>query len=132
MGLQLVQHLVEQPFFAGQGAFLGGERLVFKGLQLGGDEALGVFERLAAAVVVGHLVQLSLGDFDVEAMHLVVLHLQVGNAAARAFAALQVQQEAVAVGLDGAQLVQLGVEAIGDHAAIAQQGRRLGRDGARQ
>ncbi len=77
-GLQLIEQLFEQPLLAGQGALLGRQRLVFKGLELGRDEALGVFERLAAAVVVGHLARLALRDFDVEAVHLVELHAQVG------------------------------------------------------
>ena len=47
-------------------------------------------------------------------MHLVELHAQVGDAAAFALACFQVEQEGVAVGLDGAQLVQIGVEAGGD------------------
>ena len=78
------------------------QRLVLKGFELGCDEALGIFERLAAPIVVGHLVDLSLGDLNEKAVHLVVLHPQIGNASAGFFAALQVQQKAVAVGLDGA------------------------------
>ena len=108
------------------------QRLVLKGFELGRDEALGVFECLAAPVVVGHLVDLALGDLDEKAVHLVVLHPQVGNAGAGFFAALQVQQKAVAVGLDGAQLVQLGVKAVGDHPAVAHQCSRLRRDGLQQ
>ena len=108
------------------------QRLVLKGFELWRDEALGVFERLAAPVVVGHLVDLALGDFDKEAVHPVVLHPQVGNAGAGFFAALQAQQKAVAVGLDGAQLVQLGVKAVGNHAAVAHQRGWLGRDGLQQ
>jgi hypothetical protein len=101
-----------EPLLAGQRALLRAQGLVFKGLELGRDEALGVLQRLAAAVVVGHLVELALRDLDVEAVHLVELHPQVGNAGARAFAGFQVEQEAVAVGLDGAQFVQFGVEAV--------------------
>ena len=59
-------------------------------------------------------------------MHLVELHAQVVDAGALALADLQVEQEAVAIGLDGAQLVELGVKAVVDHAAVAHQGRRLG------
>jgi hypothetical protein len=67
--LQAVQQLLEQPFFPRQRPLLGAQRLVLEGLQLGRDEALGVLQRLAAAVVVGHLVELPLRDLDVEAMH---------------------------------------------------------------
>jgi hypothetical protein len=45
-------------------------------------------------------------------MHLVELHPQVGDAGAGAFARFQVEQEVVAVVLDGAQLVELGVKAV--------------------
>jgi hypothetical protein len=65
-------------------------------------------------------------------VHLVELHAQVGDAGARLRARFQVEQEGVAVGLDGAQLVQLGVEAAGDHAAVAHQRGGLFGDGAVQ
>ena len=65
-------------------------------------------------------------------MHLVELHAQVGNARARLFLDLQVEQKAVAVVLDGAQLVQLGIQPMVDHAAFAQQRRRLRQQRAAQ
>ena len=46
--------------------------------------------------------------------------------------ASSVEQEVVAVLVDRAQLVELGVVAGGDHAAVAHQRRGLRRDGARQ
>ena len=46
-------------------------------------------------------------------------------------AGFQLEQEAVAVVLDGAQLVEFGVEPVGDHAAVAHQRRGLFEDGAR-
>ncbi len=131
-GCSCVQHLLVQPFFAGQGALLGAQGLVFKGLEFGGDEALGVLEGLAAAVVVGHLVGLALRDLNVEAVHLVELHAQVGDAGAGAFAHFEVEQKAVAVVLDGAQFVELGIEAGGDHAAFAHQAGGLAVNGAGQ
>ncbi len=121
VGLKLVKHLLVQPFFAGQGALVGRQGLVFKGFQLGRDEALGVFQRLAAAVIFGHLVEVAAGHFNIEAVHLVELHAQIRNAGARLLARFQVEQEGVAIGLDGAQLVQFGIEAAGDHAAVAHQ-----------
>ena len=120
-GLQLVQQLLVQPFFPGQCPLLRAQGFVFKGLELGRDETLGVFKRLAAAVIVWHFVDLALRDLDVKAMHLVVLHAQIGNAGAGFLALFQGQQKVVAVNLDGPQLVQLGIQARGDHAAIADQ-----------
>ena len=66
-------------------------------------------------------------NLDVEAVHLVELDLQVGNAAALALAGLQLHQEGPAVLLDAAQLVQLRVVALGDHAAVAHRVGRLRR-----
>ena len=63
---------------------------------------------------------LALADFDVVAVHAVVAHLQGGNAAALALAQFQIDQELVGMGGQAAQLVQLFIEAIGQHAAVAQ------------
>ncbi len=77
MGLQLIEQLLVQVLLARQRPLLGAQRLVFKGLEFGRDEALGVLERLAAPVVGRHLVGLALRDLDVKAMHLVELHAQI-------------------------------------------------------
>jgi hypothetical protein len=118
--------------FQRQRAFVGGQRLVFEGLELGRDVALGVLQGLPAAVVVGHLFGVGVGDLDVEAMHLVVLDLEVGDAAAFALARFELDQEGAAVVLDGAQLVELGVVARRDDAAVAQQRGGFGGDGVGQ
>src|SRR5665811_45056 len=60
-------------------------------------------------------------DSDEEAVHLVELHAQVGDAGAGFFTPLQVKQKTIAIGLNGAQFVQLGVKTAGDHAAVAHQ-----------
>ncbi|MNT60195.1 hypothetical protein D3C72_1977580 [compost metagenome] len=60
------------------------------------------------------------------------MHAQVGDAGARLLAGFQIQQKGIAVGLDGAQLVQLGVKAVGDHTAVAHQGGGLFGDGGLQ
>ncbi len=54
-------------------------------------------------------------------MHLVELHAQIGNAGAGFFAAFEVQQKSIAVGLYGTQLVQVGIAAVVDDAAVADQ-----------
>ena len=94
---QVVQQLFVQLFLARQRPVLRRQRLVLEGLQFRRDVALGILQRLAAAVVVRHLVGLAVGDFDVKAMHLVVLDAQVGDAGAGAFARLQVDQELAGV-----------------------------------
>jgi hypothetical protein len=130
--LQLVEQLLIQIFFARQGALLGAERLVFEGLEFGGDEALGVFQGLAAAVIVGHLVELALRYLDEKTVYAVELDAQVAYAGARFLVGFEVQKKAVAVVLDGAQLIQVGVKPCGDDTAVAHQRRGLGGDGALQ
>ncbi|CPK13785.1 Uncharacterised protein [Bordetella pertussis] len=82
---QRVEQLLVQPFFAGQRTVLRRQDAVFPGLEFRRDVALGVLEGLAAPVVLGHLVGLALGDFDVEAVHAVELDAQVADAGAFAF-----------------------------------------------
>ena len=119
--LQLIEQFLKQILFPGQGALLGAQGLVFKSFQLRCDEAFCVLQRLAAPVVGGHLVKLALCDLDEKAVHLVVLHAQIGNAGAGPFARLDVQQKGVGVALNRAQLIEFSVKPAGDHAAVAQQ-----------
>ena len=58
-------------------------------------------------------------------MHAVVIHLEVGDAAALAFARLQRHEVVARVFTQRAQFVQLGVEAGRDHAAVADQHGRV-------
>ena len=125
------QALVEQ-LFARERALLRRERAILERLQLRRDVALGVLERLPAPVVVGDLLHVGVGDLDVEAVHAVVLDLEVGDAGARALARLERDQELAAVVVDRAKLVELGVEAGRDDAAVADLRRRLRGDGARR
>ena len=83
-------------------------------------------------IVRRHLVDLAVRHLDVEAVDLVELHAQVGDAGAGAFAGFQVEQEGVAVLGDAAQFVQLCIETRRDDASVAQQHRRLFGDRHRQ
>ena len=58
-------------------------------------------------------------------MHPVVADFQIGDAGLLAFARFKIGQKAVGVVAETAVLVQLGVEAIGNHPAVAQHHRRL-------
>jgi hypothetical protein len=53
------------------------------------------------------LFDLRVGDLDVEAMHAVVLDLEVGDAGARALPRLQRDRNSPQLVVDGAQLVEL-------------------------
>ena len=132
VGLQRIEQLLVQPLLACQCAVLRRQRLVLEGLEFGRDEALGVLQRLAPDVIGRNFAERTLRDLDVEAVHAVELHAQVGNAAALALAHFELQQEVVAVLADGDQFVQLRVVAGGEHATVAHQRRRLGPDGTQQ
>src|SRR4030043_132620 len=56
------------------------QRTVLEGFQFRRDVALGVFQRLAAAVIVGDIFRLRAADLDVKAVHLVVLDLEGADA----------------------------------------------------
>ena len=127
-----IQQLFVQILLARQRTVTRGQHLVLERLQFLGDVALGIGQRLAARVVHRRTIGLALADFDVVAVHTVVAHLQGGNAAALALAQFQVDQELVGMGGQAAQLVQLFIEAIGEHAAVAQLQRRHFGDGAGQ
>jgi hypothetical protein len=137
--LQLRQRLgkrrderVEQLLFAAERALLRRERLVLERLQFGRDVALRVLERLAAPVVGRDALDVRVRDLDVEPVHAVVLDLEVRDAGALALAPLEVGEEFAAVAVDGAELVELAVVAVGDDAAVANVRRRLGGDRARE
>ena len=117
---------VQQPL-ARQRAFARRQHLVLELLEFLGDVALGAGQRLPARVVRRRLVGLALADLDVVAVHAVVADLQRRDAAGGALARFQVDQELVGVGRQRAQLVEFGVVAVGEDAAVARQHRRLRR-----
>ena len=112
---------VEQALLARQCAFPRGERAVLEGLQFRGDVALGVLQRLAPPVVIGHLRRLAVRDLDVKAVHAVVLDPKVGDAGARALALLEVDQELACVVAQGPQLVEFGIVSSRDDIAVADR-----------
>ena len=118
------QLLVERPL-ARQRPLAGRQRLVLEGLQFRRDVAFGRFQRLAAPVLGGDAVGMTAAHLDVETMHAVVAHLQRGDAGTLALARLHLGQKAVAAGVDVAQLVELGIEAGADHAAVTNHRGRL-------
>ena len=118
-GASAVEQFVVKQFLARERALLRGQRLVLECLEFRRDVALGVFERLAAPVIVGDFLGLRPRDFDVKAVHAVVFDLEIGDTAARALARLEIEQELAAVAVERAQFVELRIEAVGDHAAFA-------------
>ena len=126
--LELLQQAVVEAFFEGEGALLGVEHFVFEGFELGGDEAFGVFQGLAALVVGGGFGGLDFGKLDVETVYAVVFDFEGGEAGALAFAGFEFEQEVAAVVLDAAQFVELGGKAVVDYAAVAQPYGGFGQD----
>ena len=98
-------------------------------LQLGRGEALGVGQGLLALVVGGREVLVGAGDFDVVAEDVVEAHLQRCDAGALALARFDLRDVLLAVLAEVAQLVELGVVAGADGAAIGEVERRLVGDG---
>ncbi len=123
--------LVEN-LFAGERTVLRRQRAILECLQLGRDVALGVLQRLPAAVIVGHARGVRMRDLDVEPVDLVVFDLEIGDAGALALARLQCYEELAAVGVDRTELVEIGVVAARDHATVPDLRRRLGHDRALQ
>ncbi len=92
--------------FQAQGPVLRRQGLVFKGFELGRDVTLGIFERLAAAVIRRNERGIGMRDFNVKAMHAVEFHFQGSNPGALALTRFERQQKLAAVVLQGAQLIQ--------------------------
>ena len=91
-------------------------------LELRGDEALAAGDRLLADVVGGHERQVRLADLDVVAEDAVEADLERRDAGARALALLDGGDRRAPAAADLAQLVELGVDAVADDAALAQAG----------
>ena len=126
---QPVEQALVELALAGQCAVARAEHAVLERLELLRDVALGVLDGLAAHPVGRDLLGLAAAHLDVVALHPVVAETQVGEPGALALARLQLEQRLVAVLADPAQLVEVGIEARRDHAAVAQQGRRRRHDG---
>ena len=129
MDLQRLKQLLVERFLERQGAVAGGQGLVLERLQLRRDVTLGVLQRLPAAVVVRHFARVRVRHFEVVAVHLVVGDAQVGNSRALALADLQRHQKVPGVGLQLAQLIEVGAVSVGDHAAVDHAGRGLDVEG---
>ena len=133
---QAIDELREQFFiallFARQRALACAEYAILEALEFRRDETLGRFHRLPAQIIGWHLVGLGAGDLDEEPLHAVVAELEIGDAGAFALALLELEQKIVGVRTDAPQLVQLGIEASSDDAAIAQESGGLHGDGGLQ
>ncbi|MNQ03551.1 hypothetical protein D3C85_162540 [compost metagenome] len=129
---QTFQQLFVEHLLAGQGAALGRQGLVLELLEFGGDEAFRALEGLAADIVGRGRLGLLARQFDKVAVHAVVADLEVGQAGAGFLAHFQVHQVLAGVFAERLQLVQLGVVAGLEYAAVADHRRWVVDNGAGQ
>ncbi len=132
IALQGGENAFVEQLFTCQAALLRRQGLVLEGLEFRCQVAFGVFQGLPAAIIVGHSGGIGVADFNVEAVHTVVLDLQVADARALAFTRLEFDQKSAAVVIEGAQFVEIGVEAVGDDPTVADQRGWFRQDGATQ
>ena len=104
--------------FDHQHLLLGPEDLLLVFLQLLGDVAFGIGKGLLADPALGHLVLMGVAHFDIVAEDVVVADLERRDARRLALAMLDACQVILAVERNAARVVQLGVHAVGDDAAL--------------
>ena len=116
------QHqLIKQPRLQRQYLVLGTQNLFLVFLQLLRDVALGLCQGLLAHPLLRHLVLVGVAHFEVVAEDVVVAYLQALYARLLCLALLNLQQVVLTTVGDVAQLVQLGVHAVADDAALLHQ-----------
>ena len=121
------QHqLVEELCFERQNLVLGTENLLLVLLQLLGDVALGLGQRLLAHPFLRHQVLIRITHFQVVAEDVIVAYLQALYARQLGLALLNLQQVVLAAVGNVAQLVELLVHTVADDAALLHQLWRVG------
>ena len=97
----------------------GREDLLFVFLELFGDIAFGIHERLLAHPLRGHLALEAVAHLDIVAENVVVAYLEAADAGPFGLSFLHFQQIALASGGDVAEFVEPAVHAAGDDFALA-------------
>ncbi len=124
VGQQSIEQLFVEPFLQRQRLGLGGEYLVLVLLQLINDVAFVVLEGLTADVVGRHQMAVGAAHLDIEAVHLVVTHLEGVDTGQQLLPLLDAGEAGGGAVGQIPQLVQLLIEAVTDDTAIADQHRR--------
>ena len=106
-------------------ALVGAEDLLFVLLERRRDEPLAAGDRLLAVVVGRNVAEVRLRDLDVVAEDAVVANLERRNAGPRPLRVFHRGDVLLVRAADAAQVVELGVDAVADHAAVARDRRRL-------
>ena len=115
IGLHVGNKLVEETCLERQNLLVGTHDLLLILLQLLSDVTLSLGERLLAHPLWRHLVLIGVAHLKIISKHVVVAHLERGNARALRLALL-----------DLPQLVKLGREAVGNDAALGHELWRVG------
>ena len=102
---------------------VGAEHFLFVFLQRRRHEALAAGDRLLAVVIRRNVREIRLRDLDVVPEDAVVADLQRADAGPRALRLFHRGDVLLAGTTDRAQLVELGVHAVADHAAVARDRR---------
>ena len=97
---------------------LGAENLLLVLFQFARNVTLGVGEGLLAYPRLGDLVLVGVADLDIVAENVVVADLERRDAGGLALALLDAREVVLTVERDAAQVVQFGIDAVGDHAAL--------------
>ena len=124
-GRDLQPQRLEQRLLHVEQALVRAQRLVLVLLERRRDVALARGHGLPALVVLGHGMQVRLRHLDVVAEHPVEADLEVADAGPLALRPLHGRYLLLRVAADRAQLVERGVHAVANAAAVARQRRRL-------
>ncbi len=126
---RLGRHLRTQPFeqveLARGEALVGAEDLLLVLLERGRHEPLAAGHGLLADVVGRHRAEIRFRDLDVVAEHAVVADFERRDAGACTFGLFHRGDGFAAAAADGADLVELGVDAVANQAAVSRDSRRF-------
>ena len=129
LGRDLLPHPGEALIFQRRQTFAGRKHLALQCLELGGDVALAVGERLLTNIIRRSLFDIRFGNFDIIAEHFVIAHPELGNAGALPLAGFDIGKAVVAAAHQIPQTVDLLVKAAADDSALPQGKGRLLRNG---
>ena len=127
----LQANLLKQLVLQFNDLFFGSQYLGFVLLEFRGDIALGVGQGLATLVVVGDLVDVAFGDFEIITEDSIVADFQIGDAGAFPLTLLQLDDPPLPFTGYRSQLVQLGMIAVPDQSTLAEHEGGIIVDGCR-
>ena len=122
LGADAFQQFVKQAALQRDEPLVRAKNFAFQLLQFLRDVTLAGGEGLLADVSLRHKVFVGVAHLDEVAEHMVIAYFQLGDAGLLPQTGFQLRQHALGVIADGAQLVHLGMVALGDDTAILEGG----------